>query len=469
MKNYITFGQCNKYFKHIIGYIIFKLIYSILYGVKIGYSIEGLRLLPDNNLINHTLIHDIFNYIGMFIISLILMIITLIYSKKEEEKNIEEKKLKKKPRISLIHTEINQEINKSAFFGILIITILWVLYEQSERIFYLCGLTDLDYWSCEMIILAFINKKIFGSKLYRHQKFAIFFSLIIGSLLKFGSFFISLDINDQNILFIKKKYWIPLGISMFLIFITIRSYTNCKLKYLTDIKYIPILKILVLYGLSGTVISSIICIISTFKKCNSHICLITNNDITERHYESVLIYFEKINNFSNSEIIRELLYNILSSILNFFTILSYLLIIKYLTPIHIICSRAIYYILIQILLLIINKIRKKYFFIGEDYKDEKACKYALDLSNDFFSFLATLVYLELIEFNFCGCNYDLRKNIIERSKIEGNTIDEIENGVISKGSSIYKKSTFKSSDYFSRESMSSKESELSILPPINDA
>ena len=130
MKNYITFGQCNKYFKHIIGYIIFKLIYSILYGVKIGYSIEGLRLLPDNNLINHTLIHDIFNYIGMFIISLILMIITLIYSKKEEEKNIEEPELKKKPRISLIHTEINQEINKSAFFGILIITILWVLYEQ---------------------------------------------------------------------------------------------------------------------------------------------------------------------------------------------------------------------------------------------------------------------------------------------------------------------------------------------------
>jgi len=47
-----------------------------------------------------------------------------------------------------------------------------------------------------------------------------------------------------------------------------------------------------------------------------------------------------------------------------------------------------------------NVLYESYDKLCQDYKDEKACKYALDLSNDFFSFLATLVYLELIEFNF---------------------------------------------------------------------
>ena len=64
-----------------------------------------------------------------------------------------------------------------------------------------------------------------------------------------------------------------------------------------------------------------------------------------------------------------------------------------------------------------------------------------------------MIYLELIELNFCGCDYNLRKNIIERSKYEGNP-DDIENI-----SSNYRNTN---SGSLSRDTINT---ELSILPP----
>ena len=43
-------------------------------------------------------------------------------------------------------------------------------------------------------------------------------------------------------------------------------------------------------------------------------------------------------------------------------------------------------------------------------------RYFLDLSSDFTAFIGFLIYLEIIELNFCGLNENLRKYIIERSK-----------------------------------------------------
>ena len=42
----------------------------------------------------------------------------------------------------------------------------------------------------------------------------------------------------------------------------------------------------------------------------------------------------------------------------------------------------------------------------------------LDESGDIGSIIGFLIYLEIIELNFCGFNFNLKKNIIERSKID---------------------------------------------------
>jgi hypothetical protein len=457
MKKYISFGKFNAYYKFIISSVVFKLLYNLLFGVQIGYSTQLLRLLPENDFVDHSLIHDLFNYLGIFIISLILLLCDKIYTKKK----VKEPEVKSKPRISLIHNEVDFDIiDGKLCINLLIITFLWVLMEQSEKIYYYCTLNDLDYWPCEMLILAYFCKKMFGKKLYKHQKFSIFFILIVGSLLKFGSFIISLHIDDQDILFIQRKFWIPLGIIFFLIIIFFRSYVSCKLKWIIDYKYIFVIKLMILYGFSGIIVNSLICLIATYSECNSDKCAIKSSDGSERHYESFLIYLEKMATITSNEKFIEILYIILASLFNFFVVLNHLLIIKYLSPIHTICSGAIYYILIQIILIIVNKIKNNNFFKGEENQKDKAVKYLFDISSDFFSAFSTTIFLELIELNFCGCNYNLRKNIIERSKLDGTTVDDIENGSLVKDNSIYNRSTVKSSDY-SRQI--TKITELSVI------
>jgi len=457
MKKYISFGKFNAYYKFIISSIVFKLAYSLLFGVQVGYSTQSIRILPENSLVEHTLIHDLFNYLGIFIISLILLLCDKIYYKKNEK----EPEVKSKPKVSLIHNEVDLDIiDGKLCINLLIITFLWVLIEQSEKIYYLSTLSDLDYWPCEMLILAYFCKKMLGIKLYKHQKCSILFILIVGSLLKFCSFIVSLYIDDQDILFIQKKFWIPLGIILFLIIIFFRSYVSCKLKWIIDYKYIFIIKLMILYGFSGTIVDCLICIIATYNKCYSDKCLVKSSDGSERHYESFLIYLEKMGDITSSEKIIEILYIILSILINFFVILSHLLIIKYLSPIHTICSGSIYYILIQIILILVNKIKNNNFFKGDDNQNSKAAKYIFDISSDVFSSFSTTIFLELIEFNFCGCNYNLRKNIIERSNLEGNNVDDIESGALFKDNSIHNKSTVKSSEY-SRQM--TKITELSMI------
>lgn len=451
MKKYITFGNFNPNYKFILSFLIFSLVYNFLFGFQVGFKNESIRFLPENEFRYHNLIHDIFNYFGVLIISLILLLVEEINSKKNKKNEKEVDELKSQRTIVLIHnpTKID-EINKNTFFNISIITTLWVIHEQFEKVFYICGLVDLDYWTFEMLILSILCKLMFGIKIHKHQKFAIFLVLIVCSLIKFSSFIISLQVDDQSVLFINKKYWIPIGIIFYLIIISLRSYANCKIKYIIDYKYISIIKLLIFYGFSGILVCSLICLVATYQKCNYDICLIDNNNLFEpkKYYDNFLIYIDKINNTSNLERATEILYIILASLINFFCVISKVLIIKYLSPIHIISSFSIYFIFAQIMVLIVNKIKNDHFFKinNEEYESKVFIKYILDISNDIFLFLSVMIYLELIELNFCGFDYNLRKNIIERSAYEGNP-DNSEN----RDSSFFRKSEI---------SM-----ELSILPP----
>ena len=44
--------------------------------------------------------------------------------------------------------------------------------------------------------------------------------------------------------------------------------------------------------------------------------------------------------------------------------------------------------------------------------------FVFDLLSQFFSLLGTIIYLELIELNFCGLNHNLKKNIKFRANSE---------------------------------------------------
>ena len=143
-------------------------------------------------------------------------------------------------------------------------------------------------------------------------------------------------------------------------------------------------------------------------------CNVKENNYT--YFDSYKIYFNSFSESNSSEILIRTFIIILDSLTfsfkNYFLLLS----IKYTDPVHAYFNIPIYYVFQKIVLLIINAIVDKKAFLNTS--NYMVAKYCLDLSGDFFCLIGFLIYLEIIELNFCGLNNNLKKYITERSKTE---------------------------------------------------
>ena len=101
----------------------------------------------------------------------------------------------------------------------------------------------------------------------------------------------------------------------------------------------------------------------------------------------------------------------------FFYIYYYTSIIKYYTPVHVIFAFPIQYFIEKNILLIFTAI----FFNDMLFNgDNLGYRFLADVSGDIGSIIGFLIYLEIIELNFCKLNYDLKKNITKRGEIDYN-------------------------------------------------
>ena len=186
-----------------------------------------------------------------------------------------------------------------------------------------------------------------------------------------------------------------------------------NLKILMDIYYISPTKLLMIYGLLGSLISFSICIISYNIICNDnlftmHLCNIEINE--ETYLENYYKYFEDIKNLET--FLWESFIIIIGLIVNFFYMLNYFLIIKFLTPMHIIFMNLIYFFFLKVFSIIYNQ-------IVDNKGDAKGNKgkifvYPLKIISYVLITFGLFVYLEIIVLNFCSINYNLRQNIIIR-------------------------------------------------------
>ena len=110
---------------------------------------------------------------------------------------------------------------------------------------------------------------MFKIQIYNHQKFSICFITIFCSILIFCSFILTL-IDEKDIIYKDHPIFIPIGIIIYFIILFIRSYSNCKIKWLTDSKYISTSRFLLIYGIIGTICCTIICIITTLVDCGEN-------------------------------------------------------------------------------------------------------------------------------------------------------------------------------------------------------
>ena len=378
------------------------------------------------------------------------------YSKKSSKLSY----ISKRSFIELIHNDDIEylETNSSIkdVINFFLVCFLWVLQEQLNKAFYIVGLKDLDFWTFEILITFFFLYWIFKIKIFKHQKYSIYFISIFCTILKIIDLIINIVIDFErrpmddshddnhekhlppekdNFIYEKNFKAIIIGILIYFFIMVIRSYSNCKIKYHFDVNYVSKGKLLLIYGIMGALISSISCTISTFIECSTkRFCKVEENG--KKYYDNFKIYFNHIfkPEGKHNNVFLNILFILLLIISFSFKSYFFILIIKYLTPVHFIVLLPIYYFLVEIITGLAT--------IIDQYKDENhgehrppddgrlnkiILKLFLGLFIDFLSVLGNLVYLEIIELNFCGCNIDLRKNIIKRGNSESYLIYDIEN------------------------------------------
>ena len=295
------------------------------------------------------------------------------------------------------------------------IIILWVF---EEYLIELCNtvLKDLDFWMIELIIISLMISKMFNKRIFKHQKL-VYYINIIPCALKMTAIYLSfVDADNTDIIYVKHPLFL-FGIIFYFLFITLRSFVNSKIKWHMDLKYYSLTKLLIMYGLIGTIFSIIACTILTFVECSDSFCKVNYND-SSNYYDNFYIYYEKFKDSDIDEKIIEISVKILGFISFFFIKFFSLFVIKYLSPVYIILSFPLLYFSRKVFSVSNTLLFEGTFFVKEENRLIPNTKFFLDLSADIISILGFLIYLEIIILNFWGFNYNVKQNIRKRSIVD---------------------------------------------------
>ena len=451
MNNCITCSNYNNNYIYIALALVCYILNNVIFGIGYNDSCRLLKIPPGQSFKKNHLIHQMFCYLFTCIFAYFF----IKYEKRQlrgnnieplEKKNSEKSSLE----ISLIYDdyENRDKINKSfcSLLFFLTIIFLWIIVEQL-LIFYIYLFNHLDFWILELLIISYLNSKLSRIPMYKHQKLAIWlniFPIILKIMTIIVSFLDEKNRNDDDgnleynynnndkinpklkLLFVKYEWLIPIGLLIYLIFITLRSYININIKGYMDLKYISPNKLLMFYGFMGIIITFITCIVATFVECKEYtdkkdiydyVCkVIDDNKTYLENFKTYFSTYKKVENFW--EILSEIATIILGSITFFFYKYYSMMIIKFLTPVHLIFSFPMYYFCEKLLLIINTFIFEKVLFINpiNFIKHIFLC----DIIGDILSFFGFLIYLEIIVFKCCGLNTNLRQKIIDRGKNESN-------------------------------------------------
>ena len=443
MTKYISFGNWNK--KYFI--IIFTFISVIIYRLIVGFSFGNLFsvcVIDDSKFSGHYFIHYTFLYITILIISSIIHIISKCKNKKEPERPNNELIINNQSDLIYIDNYENINSTYSPIF-VLFIIFLYILDEQALTTFKIY-FKNCDFWMIELYILSYMNAKMFKIKIYSHQLLAILIDIIPivlkGIILGF-SFFdeknhwdddnhdnYKYDINDPNNNKLKSLlvlYWPLLIFVLVLYFLmaTLRSYVLISIKKFMDLKYISLNKILILYSLTGIIFCSLFATFTTFFNCgknlkinnkrflNDYQCKIKDDNY--KYIDNFIVYFNNFKNASSTEFTNEMMFLPFAGTSFFFYKYFTILTVKELTPLHKVFIYPIQYFFQKLII--------SYKLIANSSQKLIVEQYFIDMASDVVAFLGFLIYLEIIELNFCRLNFNIRKNIIKRGNKSANLLN----------------------------------------------
>jgi len=436
MGTYIKFGDYNANYKYIIIACFFNYLTDFIFG-----GIKEILILSESinenirDFSRHAVIKDILNYLGIISISFILY----KYNKKKSSTSIKNNEndnniKNNSSEILIINNEIKDKININiniSFLNLFLILSYWVLIDHIARI--INSLMIFDYCMFELLFISFITSKILKTEIYIHQKIGIFINSLCCLILGILRFIYVIEEKSDN--FNAKYAWfIPISIIIYMFIISSTSYIYTKLKFYMDLKFISHTKLLILYGIIGFLFSIITCAIETFFKCvgsktkffckvyfdttsvaknsnndynhkidtNNGIHIYNENNINDesRYIENFFIFIDNFSKLNSKEKSIEIILMFFGTITYYFGLYFDILVLKYLTPMHFIFCSLIYLLLVKIAELIKNIVNESF-----------VPKNLYNISPFICSFIGFMIYLELIELNFCNLNYNLRKYI----------------------------------------------------------
>ena len=410
MVKFITLGIYDNKYKYMIFYILTRLPLEYFLGDIFPDEVK-IKYLRSENFPNEILVYEVFKYFGMFIFGLIVLKLEIesLFTGNKTDKN----KIGKKGEIKLIYH--NNESPSLSKIKVLLLLFLYIINIKMMSFFYnILGHFGLDFWMLEIILIAVINIILFKIKIYFHQKIAIGIILIFSTLMKVIAIILIYMSEDQKI-YMEYSWLCPIGIIGFILLYFVDGFVLCRMKWCFDLKFISEKKMLIRFGFLGFILFFIASLISNFIKCEEEIefifdfCKVYDEESSSDYFDNFLVFFKNIwlkdrTPFVNCIYIFIILLKILLSAFKYF--FSFL-IIKILSPEFLVCSDSILYFIIKIICLI-------YYVSTNSLKND----FIFDVLSQFFSLLGTIIYLELIELNFCGLNHDLKKNINFRANHE---------------------------------------------------
>ena len=381
----------------------------------------------------------------------------------------------------LIHNDLTSEYDSISNYSTMIIIIsscFITIKECINRILY--SSNDIfDYYFLNLIIIAIIFRCFYKKKIYKHHKFSIILVSIISGSCLISCIIISSNDNYEgnhtSFLFTYKD-------RIHIIFILIAIYLIVSICFCTGIifqknlmqsKFISSYKLLFYKGIFGIAFTTIALIITTNVPCENNdykirpfgpppeggkpdgpppdgappgpppelndtnitkhtfqLYICRDHYLNETYFDNIYSYFNNSDSIYPNNTLGEVLILIAYFFLNFISNLSIILVNKFLTPFHYLITES-FYSLIHIpyqyftrdsMDELIKKLENDYNEVTQDklYQlfFQKDGLMFLKFAAALFEFLGYMIYLEIIQLNFCGLNRDLSKNIKKRAKLD---------------------------------------------------
>ena len=270
-------GKVYSQYLYIIYYVILDFLIEIIITLdyfKNNFNFGLFGFVP--KLKKHTLIKNLFVYLGYIIFGLIFFYIFIIRNNKKE-KNLIDNMKNKKVNSGLICNEKIQIKTSNSVIEILIVSLFFSIFYEINKIVHSFGFYDFDLWAFNIIFTIFFIKIYYSLDQYSHQLYSLIFVFFVNLIFLIISSFLPPKENE-NInsydhtaeLFREQLFCIPI----YLIFILnsyLVSFSRVKSKVLMEFNYISPYKIIILIGFFGLLITSILLTFTSIFKCEGKI------------------------------------------------------------------------------------------------------------------------------------------------------------------------------------------------------